>query len=58
MKKEIIIMIVIILAIIGLALKNTYIKKLERQRKELLVEVSDYKWKYEHLNYICNKEVD
>lgn len=57
MKREKIIMLVVmILAIVGLGTKNMYIKKLEKQKKELLGEVSRYKWNYEHLNYVCNLE--
>lgn len=57
MKKEsIVLLIVMALAIIGLAYKNKQIDKLEKRQKEILIELSDYKWKYEHLEYICNLE--
>lgn len=56
MKKEIILIIVIVLAIIGLAYKNKQIDRLEKRQRELLTEVADYKWKYEHLEYVCNLE--
>jgi hypothetical protein len=56
MKKEIILIIVVVLAIIGLAYKNKQIDRLEKRQKEILTELSDYKWKYEHLEYVCNKE--
>lgn len=58
MKKEIILIIVVVLAIIGLAYKNKQIDKLEKRQRELLIEVSDYKWKYEHLEYVCGGETD
>ena len=54
MKKEIILIIVMVLAIIGLAYKNKQIDRLEKRQKEILTELSDYKWKYEHLEYICD----
>lgn len=56
MKKEIILIIVVVLAIIGLVYKNKQIDRLEKRERELLTEVADYKWKYEHLGYVCNLE--
>lgn len=56
MKKEIILIIVMVLAIIGLAYKNKQIDRLEKRQRKLLTEVADYKWKYEHLEYVCNLE--
>lgn len=56
MKKEIILIIVMVLAIIGLVYKNKQIDRLEKRQRDLLAEVADYKWKFEHLEYICNKE--
>lgn len=56
MKKEIILIIIMVLAIIGLAYKNKQIDRLEKRQKEILTELSDYKWKYEHLEYVCNLE--
>lgn len=56
MKKETILIIVMILAIIGLAYKNKQIDRLEKRQKEILAELSGYKWKYEHLDYVCNLE--
>ena len=58
MKKEIILIIVIVLAIIGLAYKNKQIDRLEKRQKEILAELSDYKWKYEHLEYVCRGEIE
>jgi hypothetical protein len=54
MRKEIILIIVVVLAIIGLTYKNKQIDRLEKRQKEILTEVADYKWKYEHLEYVCN----
>lgn len=54
MKKEIILIIVMVLAIISLVYKNKQIDRLEKKQKEILTEVADYKWKYEHLEYVCN----
>lgn len=56
MKREIIFMIIIVLAIVGLTYKNKQIDRLENRQKEILAELSDYKWKYEHLEYVCNLE--
>ena len=57
MKKEsIVLLIVMVLAIIGLAYKNKQIDRLEKRQKEILTELSDYKWKFEHLNYVCDME--
>ena len=56
MKKEIILIIVMVLAIISLAYKNKQIDNLEKRQKEILIELSDYKWKYENLEHICNLE--
>lgn len=58
MKKEIILIIVIVLAIIGLAYKNKQIDRLEKRQRELLTELSDYKWKYEHWEYVCGGEIE
>lgn len=58
MKKEIILIIVVVLAIIGLAYKNKQIDRLEKRQKEILTELSDYKWKYEHLEYVCGGEIE
>jgi len=58
MKKEIILIIVMVLAIIGLAYKNKQIDRLEKRQKEILTELSDYKWKFEHLRYVCKGEID
>jgi len=58
MKKEIILIIVMVLAIIGLTYKNKQIDRLEKRERELLNEVADYKWKYEHLEYVCGGEIE
>lgn len=58
MKKEIILIIVMLLAIIGLVYKNKQIDRLEKRQKEILTELSDYKWKYEHLEYVCGGEIE
>ena len=58
MKKEIILIIVMVLAIIGLTYKNKQIDRLEKRERELLNEVADYKWKYEHLGYVCEGEIE
>ena len=55
MKREKIIMLVVmILAIVGLGIKNMYIKKLEKERNQLLGEVSRYKGNYDNLKEKCN----
>lgn len=58
MKKEIILIIVMVLAIIGLVYKNKQIDRLEKRQKEILTELSEYKWKYEHLDYVCEGEIE
>jgi hypothetical protein len=58
MKKEIILIIVMVLAIIDLTYKNKQIDRLEKRQKEILTEVADYKWKYEHLEYVCGGEIE
>lgn len=56
MKKEIILIVICLLAIAGLACKNNQIAKLKERERQLQLELSDYRWKYEHLNHICNME--
>ena len=56
MKKEIVLIIVVVLAIVGLTYKNKQIDRLEKRQKEILTEVADYKWKFEHLEYVCDLE--
>lgn len=58
MKKEIILIIVMVLTIIGLVYKNKQIDRLEKRQKEILTELSEYKWKYEHLEYVCGDEIE
>lgn len=56
MKREKIIMLVVmILAIVGLGTKNKQIDRLEKRQKDLLLELSEYKWKYDNLKEKCDK---
>ena len=56
MKREKIIMLVVmILAIVGLGIKNKQIDRLEKRQKDLLLELSEYKWKYDNLKEKCDK---
>lgn len=58
MKREyierLLLLVVTILAIIGLNYKNKEIERLQKRQSETLTERNDYKWKYEHLEYICD----
>lgn len=56
MKREKIIMLVVmLLAIVGLGIKNKQIDRLEKRQKDLLLELSEYKWKYDNLKEKCDK---
>lgn len=61
MKREyierLLLLVVTILAIIGMNYKNKEIERLQKRQNEIITELADYKWKYEHLEIVCDNEV-